>query len=186
MSKSMMSKSVTDRSPHVWSTDEVIGVLVTCLLGLTWGLGALAWVSGGLVALATHGSWPDQPFSASFSLPIRLAVHWDERTLAWPADDRSILGPDWCFWSGFFILVVAAGTVVTMAVTRISRSLAQYRRTRPVKARKEQRDKSSIWARPADLESLVVPDRNTLTGRVYLASWLTNRRSRWRLRVTPR
>ncbi|GGT28171.1 hypothetical protein GCM10010271_35260 [Streptomyces kurssanovii] len=137
MSKSMMSKSVTDRSPHVWSTDEVIGVAVTCLLGLTWGLGVLAWVSGGLVALATHGSWPDQPFSASFSLPIRLAMHWDERTLAWPAEDRSTLGPDGFFWSGFFVLVVAAGIMVTIVISQISRSLARYRRARPVEARDE-------------------------------------------------
>ncbi|KFG09229.1 MULTISPECIES: type IV secretory system conjugative DNA transfer family protein [Streptomyces] len=168
MSKSMMSKSVTDRPPHVWSTDEVIGVFVTCLLGLTWGLGVLAWVSGGIVALATHGSWPNQPFSASFTLPVGLTMHWDERTLAWPAEDRSVLGPDWFFWSTLFVLVVTAGTTATIAISQISRSLARHRRTRPVKARKEQRDKSAIWAQPADLESLVVPDRNTLTGRVYL------------------
>ncbi|MFD5556230.1 type IV secretory system conjugative DNA transfer family protein [Streptomyces sp. NPDC127068] len=168
MSKSMMSKSVIDRSPHVWSTDQLIGVLVTGLLGLTWGLGVLAWISGGLVALTTHGSWPDQPFSASFSLPVQLAMHWDERTLAWPAEDRSLLGPDWFFWSTFLVLVVAVGTLVKIVVSRVSRSMAQYRRTRPVKARKEQRDKSAIWAQPADIESLVVPDRKTLSGRVYL------------------
>ncbi|MER7790023.1 type IV secretory system conjugative DNA transfer family protein [Streptomyces sp. NPDC097640] len=174
MSKSMKSKSAAGGSHHEWSMDEVIGALVACVLATIWGLGALAWVSGGLVALASHGSWPDQPFSASFSLPVRLATHWDERTLAWPAEDRSLLGPDWFFWSSFFVLVAAAGITVKMAISWILRSLAQNRRTRHIKARKKQRDESAIWADPADVEPLMVPDRNTLSGRVYLGEMVGN------------
>ncbi|MFD7548346.1 type IV secretory system conjugative DNA transfer family protein [Streptomyces sp. NPDC059816] len=170
MSKSMKTKSAASRSGHTWSTDEVIGTLMACLLGLSWGLGLLAWLSGGLVALVAHGSWPSQPFSASFSLALRLAMNWDERTLAWPDEDRSELGPDAFFWTAFFVLVIAVGITVQRLISWISRSLAENRRTRYVKIRKEQRDKSVIWAQPADVDSLVVPDRDSLTGRVYLGA----------------
>ncbi|WP_217179188.1 type IV secretory system conjugative DNA transfer family protein [Streptomyces sp. AC495_CC817] len=167
-------KSFTDGPRRAWSTDEVVGVLIVCLLGLTWGLGILAWLSGGLVALVTHGSWPNQPFSASFTLPVQLAMHWDERTLAWPAEDRPELGPDWFFWSGFSVLVVAVGVAAKIVVVWISRSLAHSRRARHVKIRKEQRDKSVVWAQPTDVAALVVPDRDTLSGRVYLGEMTGN------------
>ncbi|WP_254886230.1 type IV secretory system conjugative DNA transfer family protein [Streptomyces sp. NA02950] len=171
---STKSKSVADIPRHVWSTDELIAAGVALLLAMVWGLGVLAWAAGGVVALITNGAWPGQPFSTSFPLIIDLAVHWDERALAWSAADRPLLGPDWLFWSVYATLVIIGGTMVKMVLSWALRVLAQQRRERHVKVRKAQRDNSVIWAESTDVESLLVPDRNTLSGRVYLGEMVGN------------
>jgi type IV secretion system protein VirD4 len=174
VTKSTKSKSSPDTVGHVWSMDEVIGTIVACALGLLWGLGALAWVTGGIVALVSHGEWPDQSFSASFTLSVQLAVHWDDRALAWPVEDRSLLGPDWLFWAVFVAFVVGLGITVKTVISWMSRTLARGRRARLVKVRKAQRDESVIWGQPAEVDSLAVRDRNTLSGRVYLGEMVGN------------
>ncbi|MDT0543964.1 MULTISPECIES: type IV secretory system conjugative DNA transfer family protein [Streptomyces] len=168
MSKSAKSKSVTDMPGHVWSTDELIAAGVALLLAIIWVLGVLAWAAGGLVALVTNGGWPAQPFSTTFPMVIDLVVHWDDRALAWSVVDRPLLGPDWLFWSVYVILVILVGAIVKMVLSWIFRVLAQQRRSRHIKVRKAQRDNSVIWAKPSEVESLLVPDRNNLSGRVYL------------------
>lgn len=178
MSKNAKNKSIADLQGRRWSTDEIIGTIVAFLVVAVWALGALAWTAGGLVALATSGAWPGESFSRTFLLFFDLLVHWSNRALAWSAADRPLLGPDWLFWSVYATLVVLMGFLVTKVVTCGVRTLAQQRRARHVRIRKAQRDNSVVWAKSADVDSLLVADRNTLSGRVYLGEMVGEPESR--------
>lgn len=174
MSKSAKGKSGADIPAHAWSTDEMFGAGAVFLLAMAWVLGALAWAAGGLAALVTNGAWPGQALSSSFFLLIHLALNWDARALAWPAADRPLLGPDWLFWTVYAVLVLIVGTVVKRTISWVFRILGERRRSRHVNVRQAQRDNSVVWGGTSDVESLVVPDRNALSGRVYLGEMADN------------
>ncbi|GAA4060698.1 type IV secretory system conjugative DNA transfer family protein [Actinomadura miaoliensis] len=158
----------------LWSNEEIIVVGVGVLLAAIWALGFLAWVAGGLVALVTNGAWPGVSVTRSFLLLVSLVGHWDERALAWPVEDRSVLGPDWMFWSLYAVLVAVSGTLGTLALGWLRRTLAKRRRAWRVKVRQSQRDNSAIWARSEDVEGLTVDDRLKLSGRVYLGEMVND------------
>lgn len=137
---------------------------------MAWALGAVAvigvvagllWAAGELAGLLTQGHWPDVPLRTAPGVVVRLPAHLDEPAAAWPPAARGQLSGPITFYSVLVSMLVIAVACFLMGSSR-------WQAYRGGKIRRE-RDRSTSWARPGQIRSLIVrdiPDDRVVLGRL--------------------
>lgn len=144
-----------------WAGSDLDDLLTGWLLGAVALVGAgglLLWAAGQLAGLLAHGRWPDAPLTAGFGIAVRWPAHVADPAAAWPAAARDQIPGPVLLYPVLVALVVAGIATSLLAVS----AWGQHRAARP----QRERDRSPLWARPAQIRPLLVP--RAVPGRVVL------------------